>query len=492
MTRTKKHIIVVGAGISGLTAAIELSSNPELEVTVIDKNGEIGGRARSFEWNGFHYDMGPSWYWMPEIFERFFKEHGEDLSKYFELLRLDPSYRVFFKQDRFDKPDDFEEALLKFESLQKGSSEFIRRFIRDAEFKYNAGMNTYVRTPADSMVEYFNFEVLSSFFKMDMFKSIDKEIRKGIQDEKLLQLLLFPILFLGAKPTETPALYSLMNYADLVLGTHYPKGGMIQLMNAFYQLALKKGVRFELNTELKRILAKDNNVYAIQTSKSELPCDGLIATGDYQHIDTHCLPQQYKQYDEQYWNSRKLAPSCLLFYLAIDKKLQGLLHHNLFFDTDFDAHSQSIYNLHTYPEQALFYVCVPSITDPSVAPMGKENVFILVPLSVEMSVDEAQERRLFEQIIHRIEAKTNQSIQEHILFKRSYNKDHFIEDYYSYKGNAYGLSNVISQTAFLKPKIKHKKLKNMFFAGQLSHPGPGLPPSLISGQLAAQLCKQKC
>lgn len=490
MNRSNRKIGIIGSGIAGMAAAIELA-HAGYHVEIFEKNESPGGRGRSFTEAGFTYDMGPSWYWMPEIFETFFNEFGKSTKDYFELIRLDPSYRMFFKEGFIDAPAQMEQINRIFEDLEPGSSLFLEKFLKDAKIKYEIGMNQFVRKPASNVREYLNWKIIKNAFKLQLITSIESLIFKGVKNTKLRSWLTFPVLFLGAKPSETPALYSLMNYADFNQGTWYPKGGMVQLFLALYQLALEKGVLFHFNAPVLKIKSNHSLVHGLETHQGLFPFDAIISTADYHHTDVNLLEPEFRQYSDRYWNSRVFAPSSLLFYLGFNKKLKGLIHHNLFFDADLERHGQEIYDHPQWPKDPLFYVSVPSVTDPSVAPENHENLFILVPIAPGLEDNEAIRMQYLDLIIERIEIKTEQKIKDCIIYKKSFSVNDFISEYNSFKGNAYGLSNILRQTAFLKPKIKHKSLSNLFFAGQLTHPGPGLPPSLISGQIAAKLAIKK-
>jgi phytoene desaturase len=295
-------------------------------------------------------------------------------------------------------------------------------------------------------------------------------------------------LFLGALASNTPALYSLMNYADMSLGTWYPKGGMFKFVEAFEQIALSQGVSFKLNSNVLKINSLNGKATSVETENETFEADVIIAAGDYNHIEQQVLNPTDRQYSPKYWDDRKLAPSCVLFYLGLNKTIDGLLHHNLFFDTDFNQHADEIYTNIKWPENPLFYASLTSKTDDTAAPQGHENLFLLVPISTELTDDSEEKREIyFNMMMDRLEKHTGQKIKEHVIYKRSFGINNFKSDYHSFKGNAYGLANTLTQTAILKPRIKSSKLKNLYFAGQLTVPGPGVPPSIISGKVAANL-----
>jgi len=480
-----KKVTIIGSGFSGLAAACYLAKQG-CEVTVLEKHDRVGGRARQYSSEGFTYDMGPSWYWMPDIFEKFFADFGKKVSDYYELERLSPSYRVYFEDGPIDIPSDINELYALFESIEKGSAEKLKQFLKEAEYKYQIGMNDLVYKPGLSLMEFMNVRFFKGIFKLDVFKSIASHIRKSFTDPKLVQLLEFPVLFLGALPQNTPALYSLMNYSDMVGGTWYPKGGMVSVINGMHKLALELGVKFELNADVSKINVQENLAKEIKASQSYKNFDVIVSSADYHFTEQKLLDAPYRNYSEKYWKTRKMAPSSLIFYLGVNKKLPNLLHHSLFFDEDFDLHAQEIYTNPKWPTNPLIYLSSTSQTDLSTAPPGCENLFILIPIAPELKEDQKTNDFYFDLCIKRIEKHIGVSFKDNIIFRRDYAGSDFVKDYNSFRGNAYGLANTLSQTAILKPKLINKKVKNLFYTGQLTVPGPGVPPCLISGKLVAE------
>lgn len=481
-----KNIIVIGSGFSGISLATNLAHSG-YNVKVLEKNNIAGGRARFFCEEGFTFDMGPSWYWMPDVFDDYFKKFNYKTSDFYELIRLDPSYTVVFDKDNFiDVPASFTALQTLFESIEKGSGEKLEQFLQQAAYKYKVGMKDLVFRPGRSITEFLSIKLLLDVLRMDIFKSFHSHIRNYFKHPYLLQIAEFPILFLGAVPQNTPALYSLMNYADMKLGTWYPKGGMYKIIEGMVKLAESLGVEFLFNQNVTSIIIDDRGkAIGVESEGQVFDADIVVASADYHHVEQNILPQQYRTYNERYWDTRVMAPGSLIFYLGIDKKLKSLNHHNLFFDEDFAQHATQIYEKPSWPDKPLFYVSVPSKTDDSVAPEGYENVFILIPVAPDLKDTEPTREHYFNLVVDRLEALTNQSIKKHVIFKRSYAHTDFMSDYNAFKGNAYGLANTLKQTAILKPAMKSSKVKNLYYTGQLTVPGPGVPPSLISGQIVA-------
>ena len=481
-----KKVHIIGSGFAGLSSAINMA-HLGFDVTVLEKNDSLGGRARKFESDGFTFDMGPSWYWMPDVFDQFFERFGKKTEDYYRLVRLNPSYRVHFKNEAVDIPSSLEELYSLFEEKEKGSSTKLKWFLNDAKYKYNIGINRLVYHPSKSPLEFIKPSIIVGMLKHSVFSSFEKLVHKNFKNPQLREILKFPVLFLGAKPKDTPSLYSLMNYADLELGTWYPMGGMHKIIEGLVALAKEKGVKFQNNQTVNGFEFDGATITGVKTQNQLYSTDLVIGSADYHHIDKYLLPKKFQQYSEEYWDNRTMAPSSLIYYLGLNKKLKNLKHHNLFFDESFDLHAKEIYDCPSWPEKPLFYICAPSKTDNSVAPKEGENIFILIPVAPGIKENEDTREKYFAHILQRLKALTGEEINsEDIIFKRSYAHKEFIDDYNSFKGNAYGLANTLTQTAFLKPKMHHKKISNLLFSGQLTVPGPGVPPALISGIVAAQ------
>jgi phytoene desaturase len=467
------NISIIGSGFSGLSAAC-FAAKAGHDVTVFEKNKVIGGRARTYTAEGFTFDMGPSWYWMPDIFDNFFAQFGKKTSDYYTLKQLDPGFQMIFDaQVPLQIPADAEALYAQFEAIEPGSAEALKKFLKEAQFKYEVGMKDLVYKPAFSWMEYANLRVAKGMLQSNLFSSVSSYVKKYFKDPRLVALMEFPVLFLGAMANKIPALYTMMNYSALVQGTWYPDGGMHQIIAGMHQLAAELGVKFHTETTVEQILVQNNAVTGIRSDKGSV-------------VEQQLLEAPYRNYSESYWAEKTFAPSCLIYYLGVDKKVDKLLHHSLFFDADFEKHAEDIYKTPQWPDRPLFYVCCPSKTDASVAPEGMENIFILVPIATALEDTEARREAYFEGIIRRIEKFSGTTFRENIVYKKSYCINDFVDDYNAYGGNAYGLANTLSQTAVLKPSLKNKKLSNLFYTGQLTVPGPGVPPALISGQVAAQ------
>ena len=482
----KKKAIIIGAGFSGISAA-SFMAKAGWSVTVLEKHATPGGRARQLEASGFKFDMGPSWYWMHDVFARYFAQFGRNADDFYTLERLDPSYRIYWDNGYTDIPADLSAFKKMFNDLEAGAGDKLDGFLKEAEFKYRIGIGKLVFKPGLSITEFLDWQMLRGVFRMDVFTSIKKHIAKYFKHPRIRQILEFPVLFLGALPEDTPALYSLMNYADIIGGTWYPRGGMYSVVQGMHRLAVELGVSFKFDEEVRRINLVESSAKSVTTSVAEYEADVVIGAADYHFVETRLLSKEYQSYNDSYWDSREMAPSCLLYYVGLNKKLKNVLHHGLFFDVSFNRHGEEIYQTKQWPTEPLFYVSVSSVTDPSVAPPNCENLVFLIPVAAGLSGDTEELRdKYFEMILKRFENHIGETVSGSVVYKKSFAYSDFVNDYHSFKGNAYGLANTLMQTAIFRPSCRSKKVKNLFYTGQLTVPGPGVPPSLISGEVVAR------
>ena len=479
----KKNCIVIGSGFASLSAACYLAKDG-WNVSVYEKNDSLGGRASQFVKGGFTFDMGPSWYWMPDIFDKFFADFNKKTSDYYQLDKLSPAYKIFFSDDIITIGDSMDKICVEFERIESGSSKELKKFIREAQINYDIAINKIVLRPGLSPLELVTKETI---LKVDQFfKTISSQVRKRFKNPKLISTLEFPVLFLGAKPSKTPSFYSFMNFADFGLGTWHPKGGMYEVIKAMQNLAIELGVTMHTSMPIDKILVSNGKATGVSSGGKIFNADVILSGADYHHSES-LLEQKYRQYSEEYWDKKVFAPSSLLFYIGFDTKLKNVEHHNLFFDTDFELHAKEIYDNPQWPSNPLFYANFPSITDTSMAPKDCETGFFLVPIATNLEDTQDLRDQYFELIMNRFQLRTGQNIRNNIIFKEAFCVKDFKERYNSYKGNAYGMANTLTQTAFLRPNLRSKKVSDLYFTGQLTVPGPGVPPALISGKLVSEL-----
>jgi len=484
-----KDIKIIGSGFSALAASCYLAKQGH-KVVVYEKNATIGGRARQLKKNGFTFDIGPTWYWMPDVFERFFADFEKKPSDYYQLIKLSPAYQVYFGINDFVTiADNLPEIISTFEAIEEGSGDKLASFMKEAQSNYTIAIKDLVYRPGVSPLELITPQTIMKVNQF--FGNISKDIRRRFKNKKLVQILEFPVLFLGAKPSDTPSFYSFMNFADFGLGTWHPKNGMYSVVEAMESLAKELGVTFHTNATIEKINITNKKVTGLMVNGDFVKADIIVSGADYHHTET-LLDIEYRGYSEKYWNSRVFAPSSLLFYVGFDKKIENVTHHSLFFDVDFDTHANAIYDEPKWPRNPLFYASFPSKTDENSAPIGKEAAIFLIPLAPGLEDNNDLREVYFDKIMKRLELLTQQKLKENVIFKESFCVNDFIKDYNSYKGNAYGMANTLLQTAFLRPKLKSKKVSNLYFTGQLTVPGPGVPPALISGKLVSDLIKKQC
>lgn len=483
-----KKVAIIGSGFSSLSAACYLAQAGN-DVTIFEKNEAIGGRASQFKKDGFTFDTGPTFYWMPDVFDRFFADFNRKTSDYYEISRLDPGYKVYFeKDDSLDISVSLDKLYKAFEKEEPGSSKFLKKFLSMAAFNYKAAMDKVIYRPGKSPFELVTFATMTRLGEFT--RSISKTIRKHVKSQRLIKILEFPVIFLGAKPQNIPTFYCFMNYADMILGTWHPKGGFYKVIEGISKLANELGVKIQTNAAVEKIEVDKNTATGLIINKEFLAFDSIISGADYHHTET-LLDSQYKNYNERYWEKKTFAPSALLFFVGFNKKVKNVNHHTLFFDTNFDKHIDTIYGEPSWPKDPLFYTSFPSITDNTMAPEGKEAGVFLIPLAPGLEDTDAIREDYFNQIIKRMERITGQRLSDDILFKKSFCVSDFVDSFNAYKGNAYGLANTLMQTAFLKPKMENKKVKNLVYTGQLTVPGPGVPTTIISGKIAANLTLKK-
>ena len=480
-----KKAAIIGSGFSSLSAACYLAK-AGYNVTVLEKNDSLGGRARQLEKGGFKFDMGPTWYWMPDVFERFFNDFGHEPFDFYKLTKLSPGYEVYFgKEDSMLISDRIEDIYRTFEKEEPGSSKALKKFLKLAERNYDIAIKNLVYKPGLSPLELVTKDTVT---EMGQFvRTMHAYLTKHFKSRKLRQILEFPVLFLGAKPQDTPLFYAFMNHADFVLGTWYPEGGMYAVTQGIIELAGRLGVKFITDFAVDEIITDEVSlVKGVRSEDKKLYFDVVISGADYHHTE-QLLPEKFRNYDTVYWNKKTMAPSALLFYVGFDCKIANVQHHTLFFDESFEAHVQDIYDDPKWPAKPLFYASFPSKTDSFLAPAGKEAAIFLIPLAPDLEDTPELRAKYFDMIMQRLQYLTGQALADRVVVRESFCVSEFKSAYNSFKGNAYGMANTLMQTAFLRPKLRNKHLINLYYTGQLTVPGPGVPPALISGKLVSEL-----
>ncbi|MDG6224719.1 MAG: phytoene desaturase family protein [Candidatus Thermoplasmatota archaeon] len=481
-----KEVVVIGAGFGGMAAA-GLLARKGFDVTVLEKNSQPGGRGQVWKKDGFLYDMGPSWYLMPEVFERFFSHFGRKPEELYTLQRLDPHYRVFFGSGKkMDVLSDLKDNYKLFESMEKGGSDGLKRYLESASYQYKVAMEQFIYKEYRTIFDFMNRKLVFEGTKLHIFESLDRYAKRFIKDKDLRKILEYNIVFLGGTPNDSPALYALMSHVDFNLGVWYPMGGFGELARAFMNVAKDAGVKFVFDAPAERILVENGKASGVRAKGRNYRADSVVVNADYAWAEMNLLDENSRTYNERYWKKKAIAPSCLLMYIGLDKRMEGLNHHNLFLSSNWDEHFDTIFKRPRWPDDPSYYVCCPSKTDPSVAPEGCENLFFLVPVAPGLADDEQIRDKYYDKILTHLEKLTGERIREHVIVKRIFAHSDFTSEYNAYKGTALGLAHTLMQTAVFRPSHYSKKVKGLYYTGHYTHPGIGVPMVVISSEILAE------
>lgn len=478
MPVSKLTAAVIGGGIGGLATAA-LLAHKGYAVTLYEKNPQLGGRAMQTTIDGFVFDRGPSWYLMPEVFERYFALFGHQSSDFYTLHKLQTQYRVYWDMqgDHTDISANLAQNLATFEAIEPGCSAAVTSYLEKARYQYEVSMKHYLYTSFDKISDYLRPSLLVEGIKLHLFESLDTHTRRYFSSEKLRKILQYTNVFLGGSPKKTPALFSLMSHIDFHQGVFYPMGGMYETVKALITLCEAHHVTFQLNSPISHLDVADGRATL---------ADIVVSNADYAHTEMHLLDPVYQSYPKKYWERATIAPSAFILYLGVQGNVKNLVHHNLFFDHDWERHFDQIFSNPGWPEDPSYYVCCPSKTDPSVAPAGDENIFVLVPVAPGLTDDDATRERFADKIITHLEQITGDSIRERITTKLIHSHRDFISLFHAYRGTALGLSHTLFQSAFFRPKNKSAKVSNLYHVGQYTLPGIGVPMCLIGAEVVTE------
>ena len=481
-----ESVVVIGGGFGGLSTACYLAAGGA-DVTVVEKNEQLGGRASRLEVDGFRFDMGPSWYLMPDVFERFFSDFDRSPSDYYDLTHLDPHYRVFWKDgDRADAVADVEAMKAVFESYEDGAGEALERYLEQAERNYDVGMEHFVYTDRTRLRDFVDMDVLRNARGLTLLGSMQDHVEDYFEHPKLQQLVQYSLVFLGGSPSNTPALYSLMSHVDVGLGVHYPDGGLGAVVDAVVELGAELGVHYETDRPVTGIRRDpEGEGLIVETESGPLLADVVVSDADYAHTERELLVRDDRQYDEGYWEERTYAPSAFLLYLGVQGDVDPLAHHTLVLPEDWDGHFADIFEEPAWPDDPAYYLCVPSQTDDTVAPEGHSNLFALVPIAPGLEDDEATRRAYRDALLEDVAASTGVDLRDRIVVEEHFTVSDFASRYNSTRGSALGLAHTLRQTGPLRPSHRSDALEGLYYTGAFTTPGIGVPMCLISGEHTA-------
>jgi len=487
----EKKAIVVGAGFGGLAAA-GLLARDGYKVNVIEKNEQVGGRASVWKKDGFTFDMGPSWYLMPDVFEKFFAEFNKKPEDYMDLVRLDPSYRVFFSEDEYvDISADMKKNYELFEKLEPGAKEKMEEYLKLSEYEYEIAMKDFIYKDYKHFTDFLKPKLIVEGTKLHMFEKLDTFALRYFKSEKIRKILEYTIVFLGGSPYDSPALYSLMSHVDFNMGVWFPKGGMAKLAEAMYKLAKEQGATFIFNEPVEKVIVENGKTTGVKTNKKTYKADIVVVNADYAWADMNLLEKKHRSYSDRYWEKRKIAPSAYLLFLGLDKKIKNFEHHNLYFHPKWVDHFDDIFKDPKWPKDFSYYVSCITKTDPKTAPKGGENVFVLIPVAPGLKDDEKTREKYYDITIKHMEKLAGENLRDHVIVKRIFAHNDFSSRYNAYKGTALGLAHTLKQTAVFRPKHTSKKVKNLYFTGHYNHPGIGVPMVIISSQILNDIINSK-
>ncbi len=483
----KKSVIIIGGGIGGMALSCMLGKKG-YDVTVIEKNEMTGGRARIFSDKGFTFDMGPSWYMMPDVFEHFFDVVGENIKEYYEIQKLSPSYQITLKSDgkSYNLFSDLQKNIDLFESIEKGSGQILEKFLLECKEQYEISKSEFMYRNYNSLRDFMTLRIMRMGARLPLFKKQKQIIEKKFKSELLRKVLQYQTVLLGTAPGDTPGIYTLMNYVDLVLGEWYPTGGIRSIPDSLEKISQKYNTKIKLNTSVSKIIVENNIAKGVLLENGEkLYADIVVSNADVEHTDRKLLPTEHQTKSDKYWESRVLAPSAFILYLGVKGKLPQLNHHNLLFTKDWEHGFSQIFSNPEWPNDPSMYICMPSKTDNTLAPVDHENLFVLVPIASGLDYDKDFSEKYSEFILDEIAKYYNISdLKERIVVKHTYSVKDFIADYNAFKGTALGLAHTLGQTAVFRPNNVHKNIPNMFYVGAGTNPGIGMPICLISAELA--------
>ena len=481
-------IAIIGAGIGGLGTACLLAQAGH-DVTIYEKNDQVGGRAGLIEADGFKFDAGPSWYLMPKVFEHFFGLLGEDVNQLLNLKRLDPAFRVTFagRGQSLDIHANRKQDRQTFESIEPSAGRQLEKHLNQAEYIYRRAEEHFLYKSFDSAKDFMSPPLAAEATRLQLFGSWHKTVSRHFKDPRLQHILEYPAVFLGGSPYKLPAFYGLLNHVVMDQGVFYPAGGIHAVIKTLEALARQSDVIIKTCTPVQQIVTDGGHATGVKASGKTFEFDAIISNADRHHTETALLEPAQRDHSSAYWQRRTVAPSALLIYLGVNRRYANLRHHNLLFAEGWADNFKQLSKAESWPTDPSLYVCAPSRTDPTVAPKDHENLFVLVPVAAGLKYTQAELEDFADKILAKLEAELKLTgLHKHIVYKKLFCVDDFAEQFNAFHGSGLGLAHTLRQSAAWRPKNKSRKVKNLYFVGADTHPGIGLPSCLIAAELVAK------
>jgi len=482
----KRHAVIIGAGYAGLSSAL-LLLREGWQVTVLEKNEAPGGRARLWQEKGYSFDMGPSWYLMPEVFETFFASVGSSVAEAYDLTKLKTHYKVYFEgQEAVTITDDLERTKRLFESFEPGGAVRLQKYMDEAQYKYDTALGEFLYREYRTVFDFLNRKILTKGLSLGIFQKLDKFVRRFFGDVRARQILEYAMVFLGTSPQDAPALYSIMSHVDLKLGVFFPEGGMNGVAQAMARLVTQRGGTILCHHEVTALKVDEGRVRSVETNRGSFTGDVVLNCGDYAWGETKLLEPRWQSYKKAYWDQRTFAPSMFLVFLGVNRRLPGLEHHNLYFSADWNQHFDTIFKNPAWPQNPCFYLSAITKTDPAMAPAGAENLFLLVPVAPGLTDEDEFRAKYLEGLFDHVKKVTGEDLRQGLEVCRVFGPRDFENDYHAWGGTALGLAHTLFQTAVFRPAHRSKKVANLWYSGQYTHPGVGVPMTLIASDIVVK------
>ena len=482
----QKRVVVIGSGVGGLATAALLAKDG-LQVTVVEKNAGPGGRASLLEKDGFRFDMGPSWYLMPDVFDRFFHAMGTSADEQLKLTHLTPHYRIFDGEGRtLDITGDMETDKALFEQIEPGSAAALDRYLAEAKIKYDLSIGSILYRNLDSPLDFISKDLRDKGRQLHVFESMEHYVGRFFKTETMRQIILYTMVFLGGIPRNTPAIYSLMSHIDFNLGVWYPTGGIYAVIEALVRLGKQYGVEYVYDATVTQIETHDNRATTVHTAAASYPADYVVSNADYKHTESLLDKPRARQYTERYWKRRTWAPSAFILYLGVKGTIPEFRHHTLLFSADWTKHFRDMADHPAWPRDPSLYICNPSKSDAHVAPADHENLFVLVPVAAGLSETDDSRHAYADYILSQIEQTTHTKLTDRLVVKEIFSVSDFASRYNSPQGTSLGLAHTLRQSVTFRPPNHSRRVPNLFFVGANTNPGIGVPMCLISAQLVQQ------